>query len=421
MEEAKGTIPRPGRLHTITPPPRGVGWACELAMLKVVGGDLSLEFFRMLRKLRIWAEAPAQERAGLFGATSGQVRQRLGLACSQAPELVEVFGVFAQLVRAPETIQASQLAEACHLVCQWAEERALLEVAMIFAEAAATAEPDSPARANDAGRICRRTARHEQASVWYHRGFGLGVRAKNQKETIRAQLGYGILMRELGRHAEARKFFVRAAQRAVNEGLGRQAGEAHHDLLTIAAEVGTLQEAETHFRKALEFYPLNAPQLPYLVHDFAFVLIRHRLYSFALSVLERLTPLIAGPDRILLHSSIGWAAGGARRFDRFQVAEREVLQLVGVYDEFGAGVWIHLAEGIRAFGKWDRGREYANRALQDARTRKDAAIEAEAIELIAKIEREEPGPVGEAPVDPDRLNVLFRQVDTRLRRWKAPD
>lgn len=419
-EVPSAAVPASRRLRTITPPPPFLGWAREAASLDGVDPELGLAFWRVLRRVRAWAETPPGGRERLFGAGQEEARERLGVACAHAPSLVEALGTFALLVRAPGEVEPRRLSEACRQVHAWAEERSLLPVAMLFAEAAAYADPDDPARANDAGRMCRRAAEDERASSWYHRGYGLGVRRQDPTETIRAQIGYGNLMKDLGQYDEARKFLERAARRAINTGRRRQAGEAHHDLLAIAAEVGTYAEAERHVRRALNLYPIQHPRIPYLTHDFAFVLIRHRFYRYALTLLDRLVPIIRRPERILLHSTLAWAAGGTSRASVFDGAESEVLNLLEANEEFAPAALIHLAEGARCFAMWDRAGEYAASALERATHRGDATLREECLELLDKVEAKESPAPEEIPPNQDRLDALTHRLEDRLRKWKAP-
>lgn len=194
--------------------------------------------------------------------------------------------MFALLIRAPGLVEPRQIAEACHQTREWAEERSMLEAAMLFAEAAALTEPEDPGYANTAGRLCRRAAYDERSTTWYHRAFGLAVRMRERTETIRALLGYGGLMYHLGRHSDARRYYERAVRVAVHTGRHRQAAEAKHDMVLIAAEAETYHEGERHARQALQYYPVHHPRISYLVHDVAFLFVRNRLYSSALPLLR---------------------------------------------------------------------------------------------------------------------------------------
>jgi tetratricopeptide (TPR) repeat protein len=412
---------RAKRLRTITPPPPFLGWAREAAALEGVDPELALAFWRVLRRVRAWAETAPEERTVLFGAGKREAWERLGAACGHAPGLVEALGTFALLIRAPGEVDARRLSEACSQVHAWAEERSLLAVAMLFAEAAAYADPDDPARANDAGRMCRRAAEDERASSWYHRGYGLGVRRNDPTETIRAQIGYGNLMKDLGQHDEARKYFERAARRAINTGRRRQAGEAHHDLLAIAAEVGTYVEAERHVRRALGFYPIRHPRLPALLHDWAFLLVRLHIYTPAIPLLDLAVQKVKTPElKTLFVSTLAWAVAGARRQHDFHRIEPEVIQLADKHEEYAAAALIHLSEGARVFSLWDRAERYVVRAVEIAANRKDAALEREGMELLASVTSQRAAPLEEDPPDPDRLDAMTQRFQARLRGFDAP-
>jgi tetratricopeptide (TPR) repeat protein len=383
-----------------------------------VDPELGLAFWRVLRRVRAWAETPPGERARLFGAAKEEARERLGVACAHAPALVEALGTFALLVRAPGEVEPRRLSEACRQVHAWAEERSLLPVAMLFAEAAAYADPEDPARANDAGRMCRRAAQDERASSWYHRGYGLGVRRQDQTETIRAQIGYGNLMKDLGQYDEARKFLERAARRAINTGRRRQAGEAHHDLLAIAAEVGTYPEVERHARRALNFYPIHHPRLPALAHDWGFFLVRSRLFTPAIRLLE-MSVLRAGTPELttLFESTLARAVAGSGKRDRFGVLEKSLLARIRPDEEFAPAAFAHLADGARTFGEWERAYEYATKAVELAHARKDSGAERVASNLLCSISARELPPVEVEAAHRENMEALLRRFEARLWKW----
>lgn len=409
------------RRQSITPPPHVLGWASEMAFLEEVGAELAIVFWRMLRKVRAWAETPPEERAGLFEIDRRAAQERLGYACVQAPELVEAFGTVAFLIRMPHMVQASHLAGACREVHAWAEERSLVRTAMLFAEAAAVADPDDPALANLAGRMCRRAACDERSASWFHRAFGLSVKARDRTEVIRGLLGYGALMKDLGEHEEARRYYERAARRAINTGRRRQAAEAHHDMLAIAAEVGTLREAERHVRRALELYPSYHPRLPLVAHDWALLLVRLHYYTPAIPLLKMAVRGTLTPElQILVWGTLARATAGARRQDDFSEIEEKLLHLFGLNEEYAAAALIHLAEGSRTFGRWDRAATFVERALSIARERKDALLARDAAALRDQISARELAPREEEPSDPDRIERLTLRIESRLRCWRAP-
>ena len=411
---------RAGRPHTIHPAPPVQSWVEKIAMLERAG-ELGVVFWRMLRKVQMWAHTPPDERQATFQLQDREAFERLGYACAHAPGLVEAFGTFASLIRAPQRVDGSSLAEACHLVSQWAAERPLMETALLFAEAAAIADPENPARANDAGLICRRAARDDRAHDWYLRAFGLAVRAESRNESLRALLGYGNLMKDLGRHADAKVYFQRAAQRAHNYGRRRQAGEAHHDLLTIAAELGAYQDGERHVRQALDLYSPQHPQLPGLAHDWAFLLIRLQYYTPAIRLLELALPKLVRPEvQTVVWGNLARAYGGARRQQQFNEAARRLLSFVGLHEEFAPSALNGLAQGSWSFGEWEAAEKYALAALEVARARKEGGEERVAQSLIEKIRKREPAPYERDPPDRNRLGQIVRRFEDRLARWKAP-
>jgi tetratricopeptide (TPR) repeat protein len=414
-------VSRPGRLRTITLPPPPLNWLRELTALEAAGDELGIAFWRVLRKVHDWAQTPAEYRAGLFEIDKRAAQKRLGDVCSQAPSLVEAFGTFARLIRPPEQVEARQVAEACHQAREWAEEQSMLEAAMLFAEAAALAEPEVPGHANTAGRLCRRAAYDERSTTWYHRGFGLAVRTRERTETIRALLGYGGLMYHLGRHTDARRYYERAVRVAVHTGRHRQAAEAKHDMVLIAAEAGTYQEGERHARQALQYYPVHHPRIPYLVHDVAFLFIRNRLYSFALPLLRSVRQQISLPgEQALVLSSLARAAAGAGQISLFREAADEVLSLVESFGEHAAAALWNVAEGAWSCADWERAERLAQKAVEIARTRKESEPERGASALLVRVAiRELSQPEAEPPLG-NRIEQLSRGCLAKLNRWKVP-
>jgi len=422
VPEATLKEPRSKRLRSITPVPPRQAWTEDAACLHEAGAELAVVLWRVLHRVREWAECAPDERGSVFPFDRKAAVARLVEGCTAAPEVLEAFGTFALLLRAPERIEARRLAEACHQVYAWAEEKSLVKVGMLFAEAAALVEMESPTWANIAGRMCRRAARDERAESWYHRAFGLAVRTKDQGELVRALLGYGALMKDLGNYEEARRYYEKAATRAVHSGRRRQAGEAHHDLLTIAAERGTYTEGERHVRRALDFYPIHHPRLPALAHDWAFLLIRLHHYTPAVSLLEMAAPRAGTPAlQTLFWSTLAWASAGVKRRERFDKVEQVVLRLIPSQEEFTAAALIHLAEGARRFELWDQAESYAASAASAARSRKDTALEEEAHNLLSQVTNRESAPLEQAHPDPDRVTGLGRILKARLRKWDAPN
>ena len=405
------------RQHRIPPPPAPLE---RLHVLEQVESTAGLVLWRALVDVRLWAAAPA-ERRHLFHPPNGEVRERFALARAETPELAPALGAFALLLQSPELPDAGQVADACAFVHRWADERGLVLTGLLFAEAAAQAEPDNPARANLAARSARRVAEFDRAGTWHLRAYKLAVRVKDEREKVWALLGYGTMMQATGRYAEARRFFHKSARSAKGTGRRKEAGIAHHNLSNIAVETGKYRLAEVHVNTALSLYPHDYPRIPPLAHDYAFALLRQHHYSAALYLLERVVPLIQrAEERALVLSSLAWAAAGAGRPQRFAEAERTAVELVGIFADFAAAVFLHLAEGWRLCSDWERADRYAEAARVAAEQRQEPHLAREAADLREAI-RQRQGVVRDAP-PPSRTRGVLRVLSNRLREWKqAPD
>lgn len=441
--EASSERGRAGRPHKIPPAPppqlESHGTPAGMEVIGEVEGALGLALWRALRDAHAWTEVHPDHRVRYFARDldsaaprvsagpedqyghigGGWVAERTAHAIHQAPELAEALGIFALLPRAPDLLNSQQIAEACHAIYEWADLRGMARTGCIFAETAAYAEPENPARANFAARMCRRLTLFRRSADWYQRGFGLAVSQRNRKEAIYALLGYGTLQRHLGRYEEARRAFLRAARKASRKNHRREAAEARHDLLGLAAETGDFADAEAQALQAINLYPRRHPRLPAFANDYSFSLIRRGHYAPALSLLEVAVPLILRPEeRALVWSTLAWAAGGAGRRDRFSAAAQQVLTLIAVHPDFAHAALLHLAEGARLLQEWASAERYASHAAEAARRCQDAPLEREAEDLRASAAAHQPS-LPEAPAG-EQIEALVRRIIVRLRHWKAP-
>jgi tetratricopeptide (TPR) repeat protein len=396
---------------------RPEGWP----VLDDVDGALGLTLWRALRAVWTWVDTPQERRGGLSQEPTQKVRERFAHAALEAPELADAIGTFALLARTADVLDGTQVAGACHVVYSWAEARGLTDTSVHFAEAAARADGDAASRANLAGRTCRRAAMSERAGVWFARAFGIALRTHDAGETIRALLGYGALMKELGRHAEARRLFERAARRAARTGRRRQAAEARHDLLTLAVERGTHEEAEEHLRQALRLYPVHHPRLPALAFDWGFLLVRLGHHSEALPLLERVALLILRPQEQTLVWSVTAraAAGSGHPFRHDELAER-VLEASGLHAEHAAGALYNLGEAALSLGRWEQAGKLAAAAIEIARARNDAEVERVALDLSGRIEQRRVSAPNRLDTRNERSRALTRRLAAHLSRWKGP-
>ncbi len=401
------------------PAPAPLDRSSVLAQMDSAAG---LVLWRALVDARLWGETPVTERRSLFRVPTAQVLERFALACDEIPTLAPAFGTFALVLRSPDLATSEQVGTACALVHDWADTAGLRTVALLFAEAAAHADSENPARANLAARSARRAMMFDRAGTWHLRAYKLAVRARNRAEIVWALIGYGGMMKATNRIAEARRFLQRATRRATAFGRRKEAAGAHHDLMNIAVEQERFRMAEIHAAAALSLYPSDHPRIPALGHDFAFVLLRQAHQSAALPLLERVAPCIGRADeRGLVLSTLAWAAAGAGRTARLKDAEHAALELVAIYDQYAAPVFLHLAEAWRTAGGFDRARQYADEAERAARTRAEASFVREAAEMRAALRES----VGRAHIDrppTPRTLAVVRDLTAKLKAWKkAPD
>lgn len=386
-------------------------------VLREIGGEAGLVLWRALRRVEVWLE---QDHGSKLRRPVADERNAILTAGEEAPELIEAMGTFSLMRQAPGVSQSSQVADACKRVAEWAYARHRLRSAALFAEAAAYVAPDEAGSANDAARACRRAALNERASLWFARGFSLAVRSKSRRESIRALLGYGGLLFNLGRHDEARVVLEKASRRAERFGRRRQAAEAQHDLLAIASEAGSYAAGERHFREALRLYPSRHPRLPYLVHDFAYMLSQHRLYAPALPLLRAVVPVLNDPaEQVLVSASVARAAAGAGHLALHREAAERTARLAIVYEEHAAAALSHLAEAAQMLGLWDKAANFAEMAVEVATARGEGEPRERAQRIIDAATRRLPHPGAASPPERNRIDALTRRALGRLRAWRS--
>ncbi|MBB4635645.1 tetratricopeptide repeat protein [Longimicrobium terrae] len=396
-----------------------VGWE----IIQVIDGELGVVLWNALRSIYEWVKpTPGEsERLHLFGGPSAASRQRVLAAVGEAPHLAQALQTVSLLREDPGAAGPESIGEACAQISAWAEERSLLEVAGHFAEAGAYADPENPARANAAGRLCRRLGLPERSGAWFRRGRYASHRTKNRAERIRALLGYGALMRSLGRYEEAEAHYLLAAKLAERTRRRKQAAEAHHDLLSIAILLDDLETAEAHVWEALRLYPSRHPYLPVLGHDWAFALILRRFYSHAIPLVELALSRVRVPEfRTLMFSTLARAAAGARQAELHGSAEAQVLQHVSRFPEYAPAALVNLAQAAWLFNAWDRAEEFARRGLEAAQAHSDERYQKDALDLLKNLKVRKAPPSELAPALPDVIDSVRARFQARLREARPP-
>ncbi|HEV2150466.1 MAG TPA: tetratricopeptide repeat protein [Longimicrobiaceae bacterium] len=298
---------------------------------------------------------------------------------------------------------------------------------MHFAEAAAIVDPEHPTYAINAGWMCRRAVVYDRAAIWYERGYKLAVRFRHhdlslsRKESIRALVEHGALLKDQGREDEAREFYELAAKRAARFGRKRQAAVVLHYLLALSAEVGGFEESLDFAQQAFDLYPIQDRQIPALAHDLAFLMVRFAYYSPAITLLELAVSRTYTPElQTLYWGTLARAAAGVRRRERFEEAEQRTLHFIGLYEEYAPAALVNLSEGARSLAEWDLSEQYAGMAVEFARAREDVVVERYALDLLDKIATRELAANEQQPPQADQIRILSRRLVARLHKWKVP-
>jgi hypothetical protein len=389
----------------------------ENKILLDVDGALGCMLWSAVRDVRLWASFdPAP--SGLFGRPTAALLTLLSDAVGEAPELDAPLRAFFELVRAPASSSRMDVSSACLLAHKWANERNYVEVALAFAEAAAHADPGSAEAAAVAGSACLRVTPDPdeppldvRATLWLRRAARLARRAKNWEWDVRAHIRLGLLLYNRGLHHRARRVYERAAWMAHWRGLDELAGKAHHDLVAIESYVGGHEAAVWQTGKALELYPLRSDRIPYLVHDFAFAMMRHGFYAASLTLLEAVWDHIPPANRLIINGTIARVSAGMRNRERYEFAASHVALLSELCEDGSSWAYLHIAEGARSFGEWDRAESYAARALAIAMRRREPDAQRTAYELLDSIMLRQPA-AQEHAAPP----TVKRMVETCLER-----
>jgi tetratricopeptide (TPR) repeat protein len=315
-------------------------------------------------------------------------------------------------------LDTGHLSVALTILANWAEERNYLRTSVVCAELAACVSCHDPWPAILSGRLGRRLAEYDRAEAWYTRGAALARQAKNWELYVQSLLWHGFLHFQKGEHREAERKYRTAGRAATRYGRRALAGVAHHNLLTIASDLGHFEKGARHAAKALSLYPIHYPRVPHLVHDYGFLLARNAYFGSALPLFESVYPYIRAPhERVVVVGNIARAAGGARVAARYRDAMREVMELASLSDENSSRGFLGLAEGAHCLGDFQGAVEFARRAADVALRRGDKEVVKLAAGVVENAER---GVAG--PLDRGKLSGgadIARECIDRLQRWTA--
>jgi tetratricopeptide (TPR) repeat protein len=387
----------------------------------VVGEALAAELLRTYNAVRAWAEAGEAERKELFAGRPFRPDEPAGW--HEGYPLSPALAIFHQLRQRPHLIAVRDIVIACRQVALWAQDHALLQTAVHFSTAAASADPGDPALANLAAKACRRAGDQSRSEMWHERAFGLARATQNVRQYIEAHRSLGRLHIANDRFDLARPHLETAARTARRKGLKKAAGGAYHELLGYATLAGLHRKALEYGERALRWLPLHHKRTPALAYDLAFLAVNVGAYSAAAGLLNRVVATIHAPDeQVVVLGTLGRACGGTGDVDGFVRAAARVEHLARAYPLTGAGALCGAAEGARLLRRWDLAATYANLALDTGRAAgADLAVRV-ATDLAGQISARAPGIPQIDATDPRRkpITALINQAAMRLEKWRGP-
>lgn len=357
------------KLHTLSPIPGG-GVAGE-AIARELPDDAGRYLVLVYRAVMLWTAQDADRRHGLFAE---------GSMWALATRIAETSADVGDSIRQPLILIACELgsedpdlavlARACLTVCDSAIQRGAFATALAFADAAASIGP-SARYALVTGRLHRRygTARH--AEQWLRRASVLATRAGDWLTKIRALLSLGNVSLVAGCYGEANDYFREALKFAVRHRLRELAGEAWHDLFTVAMATNDRKAADAALRETLRSYKPVHPRLPAFAHDLALYWIKLNDFENARTVLLALLERHWLDDpalRLLACGTTLRAVGGCGRADEFDRLYGEFWRLVDTAGESAqlAQALLAAAHGAVSLRRWSTAETLSSAAAEQA-------------------------------------------------------
>ncbi len=386
-----------------------------LPALRDVGDDFAWAVW-----YAVWRVRDGEEPAGATAAAERLDRFQAALGC--VPELDEPLEILRIYLQGSGT--RADAADALTRIAEWALDHGRGEPAIQCAEAAAALEPDSARKALAAGRANRLSSEAARAAIHYERAMTLARFARKWRTYVRAHVGLGQVKKALGDPAGARAHYYTAARAARSlSGEKWLAAQARHELLVVAVEEDSFDEAFRHARQALEWYPRHHPRFPALAHDVALLLVRLRRYADAVPLLQKVMRApIPSQDQVIGWSTLARACAGARDEAGYRVAVEQVLRRVGLFDYFAAAAFANLGWGASLLGLWEEAEQYAARSLEIAESRSQAEAAGVARAVLTHVRARRAADVGPPPSGGPTPAVLHlaAEISLRLTTWRGP-
>ena len=409
--------PPPRRIHKrlpLPPPPQ----RSSLALwpdLDALDDDLAWAMFLLSRRMRAMADTPPP---GL-----GRWARGLEVRAAAAGE-VEIAADLRLLVRASGVTEENRrpLAAACFRLAEWAQIRDVSELAVQFASAAVALDPTNPRRAYEAARLHRRCDRLGEAEILYGRAVWLARSAKRWGIFVRAHLGLGTIHQWRGEHEAGLAHFTTASNAAWSlSGEKWLAAITQHELLGATTEANQLDDALAHARRANEWMPKHAENVPALVHDASVMMVRMQAYGLAAPLLTvAVEKLSFAHFRAIASSTLAHAAAGVGSLHQYLELRRNLLPIAASVPQHAGAIHANLAAGAHLLGLRTDAEWHAVRSIDVATSRREFGIAAEARSTLDAVRRGAPPARARIDDPPIHLRTLAHDLETRLAVWRGP-
>lgn len=386
-------------------------------ILDELRSPVGVVLWQTVHDLILWASTPQERRGALWSLHALAKRDRQLREADLDDQLRPWLVVLARILREGRVAPVEELVGAARKVSEWADGQGLPKTAIWYAQAAALIAPTVAEYAFDVGTLYQfRASDYTRAVTWYARAIGLAKRRTDSATYARAHRRMGQILMQRGAFEVAERAFRRAYRYSRRSGVRSVAGEALHDLFTLAVETGRTQEAEELARRAFTAYPPAHPRLVMLAHDVAVLWMLQGHHARALPILQSVlgTELDLGV-RLMVVSGLARAAGGAGDRDVFLSAWVETWGIIDAnpHMECVTSSLVRLAYGSASLGDRERVELAAGYGLELALKRVQTPIADEARALLEGATQLVSAP--EEPT-PAAVEQLAEQFTTRLRR-----
>lgn len=357
------------------------------AILREITSPTGLLLFRTLRDVMLWLMLPPSGRREAFSGTAQKLR-RLHVEYRDVPqELQEPVG---KLVEAcyHEAAQ-EEICVACLIVAEWARDNGTREAELGFRQAAALARASDSALSLATAKLARDLSHLRRAETWFRRAIKVARLSKDWDTYIRAYLGLGLMYSRAGNGPAARAVMERALIAARRWRLRPLAGEAHHEIFHLWADLGDLRRAYEHAKSARTCYGDAHPLLIRLAADLGVLSVKVGAPARAIPLFQSLLPRMPDPaDTTMLHAYLARAAAESHNRSLYEAMRQDFDRSVCETRNLWRTAECHaiIARADLAMCEWDRAREQAAITLRLAEqiSYREYQVEAETIlEAIA--------------------------------------